>query len=168
MYNPFPVLTPGLLSSELFQGKRYFVRQFFSRGMDSTVRASFLLRAYKEEESEIAQEHFASLVKDPNSFLYDTNCKEHLEKLQTAASQPVGYRIFYAGHKGGKGGEWKPPTQYQQKMKRYIGSKHSNWRTKKGGPKVEIAICEEYGHLYLEFSFGDEKDIVTLEEIEKF
>jgi hypothetical protein len=53
-------------------------------------------------------------------------------------------------------------------MRRYVQSKHSDWRTKKGGPKIEIGLCEEFGHLYLELSFGDDRDTVTLEVIENF
>ncbi len=165
MYNPLPLLTPGLLVTELAKGKRFFVRQFYPRGMDAALRASFLVRSYGEQEAALAGKHLEILIADPNRFLYDVQIPEHREKLQLAARQPPGYKIFYTGHKGV---DWKPPTFYQQKMRRYVQSMHPDWRTQKGGPNIEIYLCEEYGQMYLELCFGDDRHTVTLEMIENF
>jgi len=47
MYNPFPLLNPGLLRDQVAKGKRYFVRQNFPRGYEGRLKAAFLLRAYE-------------------------------------------------------------------------------------------------------------------------
>jgi hypothetical protein len=40
MYNPFPLLTPGLLKDQVARGKRYFVRQSFPRGYEVQLKAA--------------------------------------------------------------------------------------------------------------------------------
>ena len=55
MYNPFPLLTKGMLDDQIVKGKRWFVRQSFARGMESRVRAAFLIRGYQEEEKDLAE-----------------------------------------------------------------------------------------------------------------
>ena len=165
MYNPFPLLTPGLLKDQVAKGKRYFVRQTFHRGMDARLRAAFLLRAYDEDEKEIAGQHLAVLSKDANAFLYDAALPEHLEKLQVAARQPFGFKIFYAAKKGV---DWRPPAVYEEKMKRYLRRHHSDWRTTRGGEKIRIGLYEEFGELFLTFSYEEREDTLPFDDIEKY
>src|ERR1700761_1769565 len=140
MYNPFPLLTPGLLRDQIAKGKRWFVRQTFPRGSEPRLIAAFLLRAYEAEERETAGEHMAAITNDGNAFLYDATEPAHLQKLEIAAGQPFGYKIFYAAHKGV---EWKPPQTYQEKMRQYIRRHHPAWRSIKEGNKIEIGLFEE-------------------------
>lgn len=165
MYNPFPLLTPGLLKDQVAKGKRYFVRQTFLRGMDARLRAAFLLRAYDEDEKETAGQHLAVLSKDANAFLYDAALPEHLEKLQVAARQPFGFKIFYAAKKGV---DWRPPAVYEEKMKRYLRRHHSDWRTTRGGEKIRIGLYEEFGELFLTFSYEEREDTLPFDDIEKY
>jgi hypothetical protein len=165
MYNPFPLLTPGLLQDQLCKGKRYFVRQSFPRGMDTRLKAAFLLRAYPEDEKELAHRHVTTLGRDGNAFLYDALQTEHLEKLEIAASQPFGYKVFYAAKKGV---DWKPPAAYQEKMRRYIRRHHPAWRTQRGGNPVEIGLYEEFGELFLTFSYEEERSTVPFDLIEGY
>lgn len=164
MYNPFPLLDEPMLADKIRKGKRYFVRQTFTRGKTAAARLSLLLRAYEEEEKETANRHFHSLVGDANAFLYDLSEPGHLQRLQTAAKQPSGFRIFYAGKKGE---DWKPPLPYEQKIKRYIRLHHGGWRPKKGGEKIEVGLFEDLGQLFLKFSFQGEEDSIPFEQIEK-
>jgi hypothetical protein len=165
MYNPFPLLTPGLLRDQLTKGKRWFVRQTFPRGTEPRLIAAFLLRGYDATERAMAGEHMETLEKDGNAFLYDADNPEHLQKLQIAASQPFGYKVFYAAHKGV---EWKPPHTYQEKMRHYLRRHHPTWRAQKEGDKIDIGLYEEFGRLFLKFSHNDEDDTIPFDLIEKY
>lgn len=165
MYNPFPLLTKGMLNDQITKGKRWFVRQSFARGMDGRLKAAFLIRGYEADEKEIVDQHLAMLGHDKNAFLYDATIPEHLEKLGVAAGQPFGYKIFYAAKKGV---DWRPPTIYQEKVRRYIGRHHPGWRAQKEGDKIQVGLYEEFGELFLKFSYGGEEDVIKLERIEIF
>jgi hypothetical protein len=165
MYNPFPLLNEKLLKDKIGEGKRYFVRQYYARGMEPKLKASFLLRAYEADETELAQKHLQSIKADQYAFLYDTEIPEELRRLVTAARQPFGYKIFYAGKKGI---EWKPPTIYQEKMKNYIRKKHPTWRSPRFSKKIQAGLSEEFGQLFLTLSYEEEEDRIHFEEIEKY
>jgi hypothetical protein len=165
MYNPFPLLTGGLLKDQVDKGKRWFVRQTFPRGMEARLKAAFLIRGYEGEEKTLAEQHMAALSRDRNAFLYDAAIPGHLEKLGIAAGQPFGYKIFYAAKKGV---EWKPPTPYQQKIRRYINKHHPNWRAQNEGGEIQVGLYEEFGELFIKFSHGHEEDMVPFETIEQY
>jgi hypothetical protein len=165
MYNPFPLLTRGLLEDQLGKGKRWFVRQTFPRGMEPRMIAAFLFRAYGPEEKETADQHLSALGKDGNAFLYDAELPAHLEKLRIAAGQPFGYKVFYAAKKGV---DWRPPQTYQEKMRRYVRRHHPGWRPQKAGDKIEIGLYEEFGRLFLKFSHDGEDDILPFDLIENY
>jgi hypothetical protein len=163
MYNPFPILNEPLLSDRLARGKRYFVRQTYPRGWQPPLKAAFLLRAYDPSEREQATVHMEALRLDPNAFLYDATLPEHRAKLHIAAQQPPGFKIYYAGKIGTN---WKPPREYEDKMRNYLRNHHPVWNSKETGISVQAGLCEEYGKLYLKFSFAEEEDRVPLEVIE--
>ena len=165
MYNPLPLLTRGLLDDQVAKGKRWFIRQTFPRGMEARLIAAFLVRGYDAEEKNAAGDHLAALAKDGNAFLYDAEDPAHLQKLHIAAGQPFGYKVFYAARKGV---EWKPPPQYQEKMRHYLRRHHPAWRPQKEGDKIQIGLYEEFGELFLKFSFADEDDTIPFDLIEKY
>jgi hypothetical protein len=165
MYNPFPLLTPGLLRDQVAKGKRYFVRQTFPRGYDSRLKAAFLLRAYKAIDQPSAEQHLAALSKDPHAYLYDVTIQDHLVRLKTAATQPFGYKVFYAAKKGV---EWQPPEIYREKMRHYINKHHPDWRDTQGREPVEIGLYEEFGELFLKFSHRDKHDTIPFDLIETY
>jgi len=165
MYNPFPLLTRGLLEDQLKKGKRWFVRQTLPRGMEPRLIAAFLLRAYDQEEKEIAGQHITAIAGDGNAFLYDATLPTHLQKLQIAAGQPFGYKVFYAARKGI---EWTPPPAYQEKMRHYIRRHHPAWRPQKEGDKIAIGLYEEFGQRFLKFSHADEEDNIPFDQIENY
>lgn len=165
MYNPFPLLNERLLQTKLKEGKRYFVRQTFPRGMQKGLRASFLLRAYNEAEKEMAETHLRFLHEDPHAFLYDSSDPNQLQRLFMAASQPTGFSIYYAGRNSM---EWKPPEEYRQQMQRYIRQRHPGWKTRKGETPIGIGLYEEFGALFIKLSFEGEEDKLPFEEIEKY
>ena len=165
MYNPFPLLTPGLLHDQLTKGKRWFVRQTFPRGHEPRLVAAFLFRAYDADEREQAGQHMTALAKDGNAFLYDSDDTDHRKKLETAATQPFGYKIFYAAKKGV---DWKPPAIYEEKIRRYLRRHHSDWRTTRGGEQIGAGLYEEFGELFLTFSFEGQEDTIPFDDIEKY
>jgi hypothetical protein len=177
MYNPFPLLTPGLLRDQVAKGKRYFVRQYFPRGYDTRLKAAFLLRAYEEIDKTTAEQHLAALTwqrpdgggsRDPYAFLYDVTIQDHLVRLKTAATQPFGYKVFYAAKRGV---DWKPPEAYREKMRHYILRHHPGWRNTsatKGADPIEIGLYEEFGELFLKFSREDEHDTIPFDLIEQY
>ena len=165
MYNPLPLLTPGLLQDELTKGKRWFVRQTYRRGMTAGLRATFLLRSYPGDEKATAEAHLTAIDKDKNAFLYDADNTEHREKLTIAAKQPPGFKIFYAARKGL---DWKPPGPYQQKMRQYIRTHHPAWLPQKAGKKIEIGLHEEFGQFFLKFSYDGEEDTIPFDLIENY
>lgn len=168
MYNPFPLLTPGLLRDQVAKGKRYFVRQYFPRGYDTRLKAAFLLRAYEETDKATAEQHFTAIVDDRYAFLYDVTIQDHLVRLKTAATQPFGYKVFYAAKKGI---DWKPPEAYREKMRHYILRHHPGWRNTsatRGADPIEIGLYEEFGELFLKFSREDEHDTIPFDLIEKY
>jgi hypothetical protein len=165
MYNPFPLLTKGLLNDQITKGKRWFVRQSFVRGMEARLKAAFLIRSYEEDEKELADQHLATLGQDGNAFLYDATVPEHAAKLGVAAGQPFGYKVFYAAKKGI---DWRPPAVYRQKIRRYIGRHHPNWRAQKEGGEIEVGLYEVFGELFIKFSHGEEEDTIPFEMIEQY
>jgi hypothetical protein len=173
MYNPFPLLTPGLLRDEVAKGKRFFVRQNFPRGYEGRLKAAFLLRAYEAIDQPTAEQHLAALAgpghgggaRDPYAFLYDVTIQDHLVRLKTAATQPFGYKVFYAAKKGV---EWNPPEAYREKMRHYINRHHPDWRGARGRAPIEIGLYEEFGELFLKFSHEDEHDTIPFDLIETY
>jgi hypothetical protein len=165
MYNPFPLLSKGLLTDQIAKGKRWFVRQSFVRGMEARLKAAFLVRGYDAEEKALAEKHLAGLSHDGNAFLYDAAVATHVEKLNVAAGQPFGYKIFYAAKKGV---DWRPPAVYQQKIRRYLGRHHPGWRAQKEGDKIQVGLYEEFGELFIKFSHGGEEEVVDFEVIEGY
>ncbi|HEX6180418.1 MAG TPA: hypothetical protein VFZ47_04185 [Chitinophagaceae bacterium] len=164
MYNPFPLLTETILNNRVWRGKRFFVRQSYQRGLESDVKASFLYRAYAASEKEQAETHLAYIANDPFACLYDAGNPAHLAKLQVAARQPTGYRVFYAGKEVPR---WVPTRDYDFRIRRYIMSQHPRWYTQKGQSPIEVTLCEEWGELLLKLRFRNEQDIIPFEEIEK-
>ncbi|HYF30775.1 MAG TPA: hypothetical protein VD993_06625 [Chitinophagaceae bacterium] len=164
MYNPFPLLTESILNNRVWRGKRYFVRQSFLRGFSPGLKASFLLRAYAATEREQALTHMAFIAHDAYAYLYDASNPAHFAKLQVAASQPAGYRIYYAGKEVP---HWNPSNEYDFKIRRYILSRHPRWWTQRGRNSIHVGLCEEWGELLLKLSFENEQEIIPFDEIEK-
>jgi hypothetical protein len=167
MYNPFPLFTPSLLLGQIGEEtrKKYFVRQTYPRGMQQGLKAAFLFRAYPAEEIDSAKDHLRHLGRDPNAYLYYVGIAMDMDKLKVAARQPSGFKIYYVGKTKLA---WQPPVIYQDKIKRYLQLMHGSWRTSKGKTKVMIGLYEEFGNIFLKFSFGNEEDRIPFDEIEKY
>jgi hypothetical protein len=53
-------------------------------------------------------------------------------------------------------------------MRRYIFRHHPAWRPLKAGDKIEIGLYEEFGQLFLKFSYDGENDTIPFDLIEKY
>ena len=134
--------------------------------MTGRLTAAFLIRGYWQEEGELATRHMAILQgKDGNAFLYDAHVPDHVTKLQAAAAQPFGYKIFYAAKKGV---DWKPPEKIEGSIRRYINKHHFNWRQGSEGGEILVGLYEEFGELFIKFSHGEEEDYFPFEIVERY
>lgn len=134
--------------------------------MTGRLKAAFLIRGYWKEEEELAYQHMAALKgKDGNAFLYDATVPEHVKKLQVAANEPFGYKIFYGAKKGV---DWKPPQKIEISIRRYINRYHPNWRAQSEGGEILVGLYEEFGELFIKFSHKEDEDYIPFEMIEQY
>ncbi|MFT3678111.1 MAG: hypothetical protein QM781_19620 [Chitinophagaceae bacterium] len=162
MYNPFILLSPELLAHKIAGGKRFFIRQTYLRGLQPGIRAAFLLRAYLETEEDMALRHMQEIAPDKHAHIYDVTNEEELQKLRIAATQPAGYRIYYAAKIGNK---WRPPPAYEYRIKQYIRRWHPEWRPTRG-LQIRVGLFEEWGTLWIRLEFEEEKETVPLSQFE--
>lgn len=159
MHNPLYIFSTEVLEELIKTGHRYFVRQTYRRGYDHTLKASFLISHYEEQAK--ADIHFKALTNDPNRFLYDAQNPERLTKLQIAAAQPEGFRI-YTLHLAME--EWKVPTSLKGNLKRYIT--RLNWHPSKD-KGVNAKLFSQFGELFIALKWQSHETKVPLYEIEK-
>lgn len=167
MLNPYSLLSLEILSALLKQ-PMYFVRQEYVRGKflyDTPETKTFLLTHYPRHdiEKERAQRHMRLLFKDPVRFLYDSTKPEHLAKLELAASQPKGFRIYINLMES----KWKASPLLKIKISSYVREKLPWWNYSPAD-KLKVTLKERYGELFLALLWRGQQTEVVLEEIEKF
>jgi hypothetical protein len=165
MLNPYTLLSPEILAAMLRQ-PMYFVRQGYRRGKylyDTGETTPLLLTHYAghEVDKERADRHMRLLMKDPYRFLYDSRDPAHLQKLQTAASQPAGYRVYINLLPK----EWKASAALKLRISRYVREKLP-WWDYSPADKLKVTLKERYGNLYLALLWKGQQTEVPLEEIE--
>lgn len=159
MHNPLYIFTTEVLEELIKTGHRYFVRQTYKRGLNAELKASFLISHYEEQAK--ADIHFKALVNDPNRFIYNTENSSHLLKLQVAASQPDGFRI-YTLHLAMD--EWKVPLILKGNLKRYIT--RLGWQPSRD-KGVNAKLFSQFGELFIALKWQSHETKVPLYEIEK-
>jgi hypothetical protein len=159
MHNPLYLFTTEVLKELIKTGHRYFVRQTYKRGLTSELKASFLISHYEEQAK--ADIHYTALVNDANGFMYDAENPDHLAKLQVAASQPAGYRIFTL-HLAME--EWKVPLVLKGNLRRYIT--RLGWQPAKD-KGVNAKLFSQFGELFIALKWQSHETKVPLYEIEK-
>ena len=167
MLNPYTLLTPEILAAMLRQ-PMYFVRQQYVRGKflyDTGEPTSLLLTHYARHDvdKERADRHMRLLMKDPYRFLYDSRDPAHLQKLQTAASQPAGYRVYINLLPK----EWKAGAALKWKISRYVREKLP-WWSYSPADKLKVTLKERYGELFIALLWKGQQTEVLLEEIEQY
>jgi hypothetical protein len=159
MHNPLYIFRTDVLDELIKTGHRYFVRQTYKRGMILELKASFLISHYEEQAK--ADIHYKALIADANRFLYDAENSDHLLKLQAAASQPTGYRI-YTLHLAMD--EWKVPLILKGNLRRYITKLGWHPAKDKG---VNAKLFSQFGELFIALKWQSHETKVPLYEIEK-
>lgn len=159
MHNPLYIFTTEVLEELIKTGHRWFVRQTYIRGLSSELKASFLISHYEEQAK--ADIHFKALGNDQNRFLYDAEDPSHRLKLQIAASQPEGYRI-YTLHLAMD--EWKVPLTLKGNLKRYIT--RLGWQPSRD-KGVNAKLFSQFGELFIALKWQSHETKVPLYEIEK-
>ena len=163
MINPFQLYSPDLLQALLRAGHRYFVRQTYERGSfqdAGTTQKAFLISHY--DNASRANVHYEALVTDANRFLYDVSDPAHLEKLEIAASQPAGFRIFTPMLLR----PWKPTEWIKGKVRKYIDQKLA-WQPGRS-TGVKTNLFTQFGELFLTLKSGIHEVKIPLSDVECF
>ena len=161
MHNPFVLLTTRLLESLIKAGNTFFVRQTYKRGkneLDPLNKAAFLITHYNDYSR--AKTHYDTLTTDPNRFLYNIVEQEHYEKLQVAATQPAGFKIYSPLIQQ----PWKPTPAIAAKIRTYISEK-MNW-TPGRNDVVKTDLFVQFGELFINLKYGIHEVKLPLAEIE--
>ena len=161
MYNPLALLSELLLNALIQHGYKYFVRQSYPRGKDhfeDVIKETFIITPYKllsEAESHLLH------ISDTRKYIYDSQQPADKSKLTTAASQPVGYRVFVDKLAAPR---WEPPPDLHSKISNYL---RVNTRWKAKDASVDVALFIEYGELMLKISNGKQLFKIPLNEVER-
>ena len=162
--NPYAILTPQLLKGMLKQ-PMYFVRQHYPRGADPGNEGviPILLTHYihHDTDRERAERHMRLLMKDKYRFLYDSELEEQREKLERAAAQPPGFRVFVNLLPK----KWKPSDGLKRKIGIYMMNQLPGWRYSPAD-KLRVTLKERYGELYLALLWKGQQTEVHLDLIE--
>ena len=163
MFNPMAILTPELLQAFVQKGHRFFVRQHYPRGraaFDTATKAAFLICPY--DNYFLAKEHFDALSTDPYRYLYHWEEVADRGKLEVAAAQPAGYRVY--GNAFVDNWEQHLTDRLRGKIRAYV--KSLGWKPK-GGESVEPVFYPHFGEVFVRLKLGSREVRVNFEEIEK-
>ncbi len=163
MFNPMALLSSELLQAFVQKGHRYFVRQHYPRGkgvFDSSTRAAFLVCPY--DNYFLAKEHYDALSSDPYRYLYNWEEEADRGKLQLAATQPEGYRVYANAFHD----DWERhlTDRLRAKIRGYV--KGLGWKPK-SGEAVEPVFYPHFGEVFVRLKLGSREVRVNFEEIEK-
>lgn len=157
-------LTRQLLDAFVKAGKKYFVRQAYSRGkelLDEGVKGCFIFTHYSEAGQ--AEHHLGAIAHDPNRYLYNWDKPEDQNKLLIAAGKPDGYKIYSSVFEK----DWQKQITLllKTKVKKYIDYS-LDWKPGRG-ETVDFQIFTNYGELYAKLKLRTQEVRVKLEVIEK-
>lgn len=166
MYNPYSILTPPILDALLRQ-PMYFVRQHYPRGLlaggEKIVPLLLTHYPHHEVDRERAERHLRLLMKDPYRCLYDSTDPEQVKRLETAASQPGGFRVYINLLPK----KWKAGDGLKIKISRYVKDKLPWWNYSPAD-KLKVTLKERYGELFIALLWRGQQTEVLLEDIENF
>lgn len=162
MINPFALYTPLLLETLYHEGKQFFIRQNYPRGIEKgeNILGSFVITAYTDLGN--AEEHFATLNNDPYRFFYYWDTQDHRARLRKAAAQPEGYRVYAPMIKDYK---WKVTTELGKKIMDHVKHKEGWWPKK--SDNVNVALFVKFGEPCLRIT-GEHKELqIPLTAVDK-
>lgn len=143
MYNPLALFNVPILDKMLQAGCRWWVRQYYPRGVTGdSINQVYLFSYYNEQHK--ARVHYDIVKERAGSYLYDIEKEEDKKKLYIAAVQPPGYKLYinqtYL--------EWKVPENMKYKLQQYVRFT-LGWRTGKGGEKIKVGLTTTAGDDFL-------------------
>ena len=159
MTNPFQLYSPALLAALMKAGHVYFVRQTYARGIDhfeERLKGAFLISHYREEGH--ARMHYEALQGDRSRYLYNIQESVDLAKLEVAAWQPQGYKVYAPLLLR----PWEPSGDLKGKVRRYI-DKHLKWRQ----GAVRTNLFTQFGELFLTLKKGTQEISIPLSAVER-
>ena len=164
MFNPLCLYSSELLAAFVSSGQKYFVRQAFSRGSDANDKTilAFLISHYNDYGQ--AYEHFEAIASDSNRFLYRWSEPDHRKRLELAASQPSGFRIYASVVR--PGWEGKAEKALKVKVRNYMEKKNL-WHPGRND-EVSFELYPHFGEVFVRMRFRKQEIKVSLEEVEKF
>jgi hypothetical protein len=166
MMNPYSLLTPELLHAMLKQ-PMYFVRQYYARGCgpydDPTVPLLLTHYIHHEVDHERSQRHMRLLLTDAYRYRYNSADPADLAKLERAASQPAGYRVYINLLPK----KWKPGEGLKRKISQFMLHRLPGWKYSPAD-KLKVTLKDRYGELYLALLWKGQQTEVNLVEIENF
>jgi hypothetical protein len=164
MFNPFYPFTSELLHGMVAQGKRYFVRQRFSRGLSVLASGELTSKQYlitHYANLVTAQDHYGTIAHDPNRFLYNWDDIEHREKLRRAAEVNEQYGVYGAVLRE----DWESliTETVEAKVRGYVDS--LGWKPKKSDA-VNFVFELRFGELYAAIRYRNRRATAKFEDIE--
>ncbi|WP_341841778.1 hypothetical protein [Chitinophaga caseinilytica] len=160
MHNPLAILRPAVLEGLLAAGHRWFVRQQYPRGMHPSLKAAFLISAYRNIGE--ARAHLEAIAADPQRRVYDGNDAADRERLFTAAAQPDGYAIYVSLLAKRK---WSPDPATGAAIKQYVRA-HTNWKPDRK-EDLHVSLFIQFGELFLNLKTKQEEIKIPFSDIEK-
>jgi hypothetical protein len=163
MFNPFALFSNALLLAFVRSGKKYFVRQTFTRANDdfeNDVKGCFIITHYAEAGH--AEHHVGAISHDPNRFLYQWDNPEHQKKLIVASHQPAGYKVYSSVFV--KDWQTRISNPVKQNLRNYIHGK-LGWNPL-NGERLSFDIYANYGELYAQIKLRGQEVRIKLEDIE--
>ena len=142
----------------------YFVRHYYTRGLrdDNAIPLLFSHYSHHEIDRERAFRHVRLLKKDPHRFLYNSEDPIHRERLQRAAMQPQGFRVYTNVLPD----KWQPTPALRKRIYAYVNEKFG--LTHNSADRINIKLQDLYGKLYLFLTLRTTTIEVLLEDIELF
>lgn len=165
MFNPFALLTTPLLQAFAESGKKFFVRQTFTRAKDhfhDQIKGYFIISHYAEKGH--AEHHFGAISEDPYKFMYEWENAEHRKKLLTASKQPEGFKIYASVFN--KDWERHLTNPLKQKLRYYVEGK-LGWKPSVA-ETVQFDVYVNYGEVYAKLKLRSQEVRIKLEEIENY
>ncbi len=164
MFNPFALLTTPLLNAFIRAGKTIFVRQTFRRGLfhaGDDVKGAYIFTHYNDIGH--AEFHYGAINHDSGKFLYQWDDLLQRRKLQVAAANPAGFRIYSTVFEN----DWENhiTDPLKERVKRYVES-DLGWRPSRADTVI-FDIYVTYGELYVRIRLRGQQVRVKLSDIEK-
>ena len=116
---------------------------------------------HHDTDKERAERHMRLLMKDRYRFLYDSTIPLHRAKLEKAAEQPDGYRVYINLLPK----KCKPSEAMKRKIAHYMAVSLPAWKYSPAD-QLKVTLKERYGELFLALLWKGQQCEVHLDLVE--